>query len=127
MVDVPGKDPVPVVLDYPDTSTNASMAVVLGHGAGGDMDSGNLPAFAKAVTEAGLPCLRYTVKPPNLALRVQHCKVCAAARPLTCIDNHHDKPGQQAAWCSPNMSPKLRITCKNLGLSFVGACGLALQ
>jgi hypothetical protein len=59
-------------------SSEPSVAIILGPGAGGDMDSGHLPGTSRAFADAGLPCARYTVKPPNLPLRVKCVEVTAS-------------------------------------------------
>ncbi len=56
-------------------STKAKCGVLLGHGAGGDSESGNLPRIAQAFCEAGILCVRFDCKPPILAKRVAHAEV----------------------------------------------------
>ena len=56
-------------------STKAKCGVLLGHGAGGDSESGNLPRIAQALCEAGIVCVRFDCKPPILAKRVAHAEV----------------------------------------------------
>lgn len=53
--------------------------VLLGHGAGGDMNTGNLPALAQAFADAGYVVVRLTCKPPVLATRVKAAKVSNTA------------------------------------------------
>ena len=55
----------------------AKCGVLLGHGAGGDSESGNLPRIAQALCEAGILCVRFDCKPPILAKRVAHAEVSA--------------------------------------------------
>ena len=57
------------------SGTSGAIGIILAHGAGGDMDSGNLPQFAEAFAGAGFPCLRFTCKPTQLAYRVRACQV----------------------------------------------------
>lgn len=52
-----------------------SVGVAIAHGAGGDMNSGHLPSVANALAEAGFPCLRFTCKPPSMAIRAKAMKV----------------------------------------------------
>jgi len=40
------------------------------HGAGGGHDSGNLPAFARALAAAGLPVLSFTYRAPRMEARI---------------------------------------------------------
>lgn len=56
-------------------SPTTSYGVILGHGASGNMDSGNLPSVAQAFADAGIWCLRYNSK-SNLKGRVACCEVC---------------------------------------------------
>lgn len=58
-------------------NSRATCGVLLGHGAGGDSESGHLPKIAQALSEAGLLCVRFDCKPPNLAKRVAHAEVNA--------------------------------------------------
>ena len=55
-----------------------SVGIILAHGAGGDMHSGNLPQFAEAFADAGFVCLRFTCTPTRLAYRVRACQVTRA-------------------------------------------------
>lgn len=57
----------------PDTSS--PIGIILAHGAGGDMHSGNLQQLAETFAGAGFPCLRFTCKPTQLAYRVRACQV----------------------------------------------------
>ena len=54
------------------------VGVVLAHGAGGDMHSGNLARHAESFASAGFPCLRFTCKPTRLPYRVKACQVAAS-------------------------------------------------
>ena len=56
-------------------SSKAKCGVLLGHGAGGDSESGNLPRIAQALCEEGILCVRFDCKPPILAKRVAHAEV----------------------------------------------------
>ncbi|KAL3139103.1 hypothetical protein ABBQ32_005896 [Trebouxia sp. C0010 RCD-2024] len=53
---------------------SSNIGIILAHGAGGDMHSGNLPKFAEAFAGAGFVCLRFTCKPTQLAYRVRACQ-----------------------------------------------------
>lgn len=63
------------VVDAP--KTKATCGILLGHGAGGDSNSGHLPKIAQAFCDAGILCVRFNCKPPNLAKRVAHAEVRA--------------------------------------------------
>ncbi|KAK9817951.1 hypothetical protein WJX72_004798 [[Myrmecia] bisecta] len=65
-----GKASIPIVIS-PVAAPLNSTAVILCHGASGDCESGNLPRFAAAFADAGLPCVRFTCKPPNLKSRLK--------------------------------------------------------
>jgi hypothetical protein len=78
MIAIPGRTSVPAALDMPVVPGTYSTAAVLAHGAGGDMNSGNMITWAKAFNAAGMPCLRFTIKPPNLNTR----KICMEVRRL---------------------------------------------
>ena len=58
-----------------DPKSRAKCGILLGHGAGGDSNSGHLPKIAQAFSDAGILCIRFDCKPPNLARRVAHAKV----------------------------------------------------
>ena len=60
-------------VDAPKSKT--SCGILLGHGAGGDSNSGHLPKIAQAFSDANILCIRFNCKPPNLAKRVAHAKV----------------------------------------------------
>lgn len=51
------------------------VGVMLAHGAGGDMHSGNLAHHAESFANAGFLCLRFTCKPTRLPYRVKACQV----------------------------------------------------
>ncbi len=53
------------------------VGIILAHGAGGDMHSGNLAHYAATFADAGFPCLRFTCKPTRLPYRVKACQVKA--------------------------------------------------
>lgn len=57
------------------SSKDNTIGIVLAHGAGGDMHSGNMSQFAEAFAGAGYVCIRFTSKPTNLAYRVRACQV----------------------------------------------------
>ena len=59
---------------------NGFPGVLLSHGAGGDLSTGNLPTFAAAFAHAGFPVLRYTCKGPR-AHRVAVAKALLAKPP----------------------------------------------
>uniref|UniRef100_A0A3B3SUA0 Nucleolus and neural progenitor protein n=1 Tax=Paramormyrops kingsleyae TaxID=1676925 RepID=A0A3B3SUA0_9TELE len=59
------------VLSIPGQSTTVRAALVLTHGAGGDMNVKHLVSLAKAAAAAGLLCLRFTCKGLNLSYRVK--------------------------------------------------------
>lgn len=64
------KAPLPATVFCPaDDASSSSVGVILAHGAGGDHESGNMPAYARAFAAAGIPCICFTCKPPNLATR----------------------------------------------------------
>lgn len=54
---------------------DSAIGIILAHGAGGDMHSGNLPQFAEAFAGAGFVCVRFTCKPTQLAYRIRACQV----------------------------------------------------
>ena len=56
--------------------SKASTGIILGHGAGGNSSSGHLPKIALAFSDAGILCIRFDCKPPNLAKRVAHAEAC---------------------------------------------------
>lgn len=62
------------VLSKP-TSTPQHVGVILGHGAGGDMHSGNLPLIAETLAREGFLCIRFTCRPVRLSYRVKACQV----------------------------------------------------
>ncbi|XP_052422202.1 testis-expressed protein 30 isoform X2 [Carassius gibelio] len=60
------------VLTVPaDVSAGQCTAVVLTHGAGGDMRTKQLESLAHALARAGILCLRFTCRPPNLQYRIR--------------------------------------------------------
>lgn len=68
---------LPCVLSRP-TGTARPVGVVLAHGAGGDLTSGNLPRIAQRLASAGYFCIRFTCKPTRLPYRVKACQVWLA-------------------------------------------------
>ncbi len=61
----------------PETVPQAlrGIAVILGPGAGGSRASGHLPTTAQTLAEGGLVCVRYSIKPPNMSLRMKVVQV----------------------------------------------------
>uniref|UniRef100_A0A8C9RRF3 Testis expressed 30 n=1 Tax=Scleropages formosus TaxID=113540 RepID=A0A8C9RRF3_SCLFO len=59
------------VLSVPGARVAARAALVLTHGAGGDMHQAQLRSLARRVASAGLLCLRFTCRGPNLARRTR--------------------------------------------------------
>lgn len=57
-------------LIFPETEC-AQTALILTHGAGGDMNLKQLMSLARDVATSGLLCLRFTCKSLNLAHRVR--------------------------------------------------------
>ena len=64
---------IPIAIDLPSdlisVNVEDKIGVLLTHGAGGDLSSGNLPFYAKIFAEVGFPCCRFTCRGP-LAHRV---------------------------------------------------------
>ena len=76
-VPVPGRAAVPALLRPAD----GDCGVILMHGSAGDMNSGRLPLYMDALTEAGFPVLRFTIKPPSMPTRIKCCQarcICGA-------------------------------------------------
>jgi predicted alpha/beta-hydrolase family hydrolase len=73
---VDAKLSVPWQLDAPAAAAAAggALALLLTHGASGDLAAGRLPEYAAAAASAGFPCLRFTCK-SNLAGRARAMKV----------------------------------------------------
>ena len=63
----------------PKTSTWREFAVVMTHGAGGDMNTKQLAELANEVAAAGLTAFRFTCKTPNFSYRVR-CFAAAVVR-----------------------------------------------
>jgi uncharacterized protein len=66
--------PVPITINLPREtaqSTDQHVGVLLAHGAGGDMHSGNLPTLAKAFAESACPVLRFTAKGSSVPNRAR--------------------------------------------------------
>ena len=61
---------IPVCVTAPSVLLR-SQAVLLTHGAGGDMNMSQLRAVAQAVAKAGYLCVRFTCKPPVLKHRLE--------------------------------------------------------
>ncbi|XP_041721654.1 testis-expressed protein 30 [Coregonus clupeaformis] len=59
------------VLSIPANSSDVQTAVILTHGAGGDMNFKHLVSLAHALSSNGLLCLRFTCKGLNLVYRVK--------------------------------------------------------
>lgn len=57
------------------------VAIILGPGAGGDLSSGHLPTTAESLASRGFTCVRYSMKPPNMALRVKCVQVHRPSSP----------------------------------------------
>jgi len=74
-----GRPPLAAALTLPCGSSSGGdgdgqrplVAAVLLHGAGGGHESGNLPAFARALADAGVPVLSYTYRSPGLEARTE--------------------------------------------------------
>lgn len=58
-------------LCFPSPVKHVDTAVIVTHGAGGDMNFPQLVALAHALASGGFLCLRFTCKGPNLAYRVK--------------------------------------------------------
>ncbi|XP_042587096.1 testis-expressed protein 30 [Cyprinus carpio] len=54
-----------------DVSAGHCTAVVLTHGAGGDMRTKQLESLAHALARSGVLCLRFTCRPPNFLYRIR--------------------------------------------------------
>ena len=76
---------LPCVVSRP-TGTARPVGVVLAHGAGGDLTSGNLPRIAQRLASAGYFCIRFTCKPTRLPYRVKACQVLLALLVLVKLD-----------------------------------------
>ncbi|XP_055726485.1 testis-expressed protein 30 [Salvelinus fontinalis] len=59
------------VLSIPANASDVQTAVILTHGAGGDMNFKHLVSLAHALSSNGLLCLRFTCKGLNLVYRVK--------------------------------------------------------
>lgn len=59
---------IPIEINLPSRSQHDdlenSTCILLTHGAGGDLSSGNLPTYAESFANAGFPCLRFTCRGP---------------------------------------------------------------
>ncbi|CAL8267646.1 unnamed protein product [Lota lota] len=62
------------ILCVPTKANDAHKAVILTHGAGGDMHFKHLVSIAQALASSGLVCLRFTCKGLNLPYRVKAYK-----------------------------------------------------
>ncbi|MED6259962.1 hypothetical protein ATANTOWER_021793 [Ataeniobius toweri] len=72
LVKVPfGTKSLDAVLSVPASVKDVQTAVILTHGAGGDMNFKHLVSLAHALTSDGLVCLRFTCKGLNLGYRVK--------------------------------------------------------
>ncbi|DBA84008.1 TPA: hypothetical protein ACH3X1_006495 [Trebouxia sp. C0004] len=71
---------------------SSPVGIIVAHGAGGDMHSGNLAHYAATFADAGFPCLRFTCKPTRLPYRVKACQAV--------LDGAAEVPGldQVKAW-----------------------------
>ena len=63
------------------------VGIVLAHGAGGDLHSGNLARFAESFAGAGFLCLRFTCKPTQLPYRVKACQAGAKEISPSLVDS----------------------------------------
>lgn len=84
---------IPAEISKPSSLEGVSQAVrevaiILGPGAGGDLHSGHLPTTANALAERGFTCVRYSMKPPNMALRVSCVQVCTRPFLLRLMSAH---------------------------------------
>lgn len=59
------------VISPPNLTSWQGCGVILTHGAGGDMHHKHLEALAKHLCNAGILCLRFTMKTPNFKYRVK--------------------------------------------------------
>ena len=64
------------VLDVPRSTSWRGCALVLTHGAGGDLNFHHLDRLASHAAYTGILCLRFTCRPPNLKFRTR-CYVAA--------------------------------------------------
>ncbi len=105
-------------IDFPDHSPSSSQTgILLAHGAGGDMSSGTLPAFAAALSAVG-PCLRFTARGP-LAHRVAVAKALLDAPPppfparsiTRWIVAGHSMGGRVAAQLADELGPDQIAAC----------------
>lgn len=75
---------IPIAVDFPSDLSKFNqdaVGVLLTHGAGGDLSSGNLPFYAKIFADAGFPCCRFTCRGP-LPHRVAVAKALLLAPPI---------------------------------------------
>lgn len=56
-----GAEAVPI--EVSGSAESSQIGVMLTHGAGGNMSSGNPPAYAEAFANAGITCVRLTYNP----------------------------------------------------------------
>ncbi|XP_065058370.1 testis-expressed protein 30-like isoform X2 [Rhopilema esculentum] len=87
-----------------ERSTWSEFAVVVTHGAGGDMNIQQLKELSQAVARAGLVCLRFTCKTPNFGHRVRcfaaavrHLKTSEEFKVKGCIVGGRSMGGRVAA------------------------------
>ncbi|XP_070979510.1 testis-expressed protein 30 [Oncorhynchus clarkii lewisi] len=66
-----GEKNLVAVLSIPANASDVQTAVILTHGAGGDMNFKHLVSLAHALSSNGLLCLRFTCKGLNLVYRVK--------------------------------------------------------
>lgn len=66
-----GKKQVDAALSVPSDASRVRTAVILTHGAGGDMNFTHLVSLAHALACSGIICLRFTCKGLHLGYRVK--------------------------------------------------------
>lgn len=93
------------------------VGIILAHGAGGDMHSGNLAHYAAAFAGAGFPCLRFTCKPTRLPYRVKACQaVMDGAAEVAGLD-------QVKAWIFAGHSMGARVASSMAAANPEATCG----
>lgn len=66
-----GRKHLDTMLSVPASVTDVHTAVILTHGAGGDMNFKHLVSLAHALASGGVLCVRFTCKGLNLTYRVK--------------------------------------------------------
>lgn len=108
MLAVDGKE-VPWLLDLPrgrPPRGGYRLGLVLTHGAGGNMTTGQLPSYAEAAADIGVPCIRFTQTSPSVKIRattmlafLQHaCELSPTLAGIThWVIGGHSKGGRASA------------------------------